>query len=86
MFSSLLSVHIIQYKRRGKQSQRFHLTKDLQKCRKSRNLKSPEPDEIQRRFEKSASPRGRGAFPRESTHDSNEATPLRKVLNLSREP
>lgn len=53
---------------------------------KSRNLKSQDPDEVQKRFEKSASPRGRGAFPRESTHDSNEATPLRKVLNLSREP
>ena len=53
---------------------------------KSRNIKSPEPNHDQKRFERSASPGGRGELPIDNTHDSNEATPLRKVLNLSREP
>lgn len=50
---------------------------------KNKNMKTP--DEGPKRFDKSASPGNRRKYQRE-VQDSNEATPLRKVLNLNKEP
>ena len=55
---------------------------------KNRDLQSPDSTtQIRKRIDKSASPRHMGGYPRDyNNEDNREATPLRKVLNLSREP
>jgi hypothetical protein len=53
---------------------------------KNRNFQSPKSKQKEKRLEKSFSPRGRGGRNRDYEEDSREATPIRKVLNLSREP
>ena len=51
------------------------------------DVQSPESKQVRRRIEKSASPPRRGGgYSRNYREDSGEATPIRKVLNLSREP
>ena len=50
------------------------------------DIQSPESQPVRRRIEKSASPPRRGGNSRNYREDSGEATPIRKVLNLSREP
>ena len=50
---------------------------------KNKNMKSPYKGS--KRFDKSASPGNRRKYQRDP-QDSNEATPLRKVLNLNKEP
>ena len=53
---------------------------------KNRNMQSPDSKKVSKRLEKSASPMGRGGKDKDYADDSREETPIRKVLNLSREP
>ena len=54
--------------------------------KKNRDIQSPGIKQVPRRIEKSVSPRGRGGYDMDYGEDSRDETPIRKVLNLSREP